>query len=106
MGDPLSFMSEDGWPYPDDDDVAERVEPIDLRAQADDDLVALHALPRRAFDELSPAERILITRRFGFDGQPPCTLSQLHDELGMSRREIRLTLLEGITKLRFHLTDA
>jgi DNA-directed RNA polymerase sigma subunit (sigma70/sigma32) len=105
MGDPLSFMSEDGWPYPDDDDVAEQLEPIDLRSEADDDLVALHALPRRVLAGLSPVERTLITRRFGFDGRPPCTLAQLHDELGMSRREIRLTLMEGITKLRSHLAD-
>jgi DNA-directed RNA polymerase sigma subunit (sigma70/sigma32) len=105
MGDPLSFMSEDGWPYPDDDDVAEQFEPIDLRSEADDDLVALHALPRRAFAELTSAERILIARRFGLDGQPPCTLSQLHDQLGMSRREIRTTLLGGLTKLRTQLTD-
>jgi DNA-directed RNA polymerase sigma subunit (sigma70/sigma32) len=106
MGDPLSFMSEDGWPYPDDDDVAEQLEPIDLRSETDDDLVALHALPRRVFAELTPAERILIARRFGFDGQPPATLSDLHDQLGMSRREIRLSLLDGITKLRSHLSEA
>lgn len=105
MGDPLSFMSEDGWPYPDDDDLAvdEQFEPIDLRSEADDDLVALHALPRRALADLTSAERILIARRFGLDGQPPCTLAELHDQLGMSRREIRLTLLEGITKLRTQL---
>jgi hypothetical protein len=103
MGDPLSFMSEDGWPYPDDDDAPEPPEPVDLRFEIDDDLIALHALPRRALDELSPAERILIARRFGFDGRPPCTLTELHDQLGMSRREIRLTLLHGITKLRSQL---
>jgi DNA-directed RNA polymerase sigma subunit (sigma70/sigma32) len=106
MGDPLSFMNEDGWPYPDDDDVAEQLEPIDLRSEADDDLVALHALPPRAFAELTPAERTLIARRFGLDGQPPSTLSELHDQLGMSRRQVRVTLLDGITKLRTHLTDA
>jgi DNA-directed RNA polymerase sigma subunit (sigma70/sigma32) len=107
MGDAftaLSFMSEDGWPYPDDDDVAEPFEPIDLRSEADDDLVALHCLSRRAVAELTPAERLVIARRFGFNGQPPSTLAQLHDELGMSRREIRLTLLQGLTKLRTQLT--
>lgn len=106
MGDAysaLSFMSEDGWPYPDDDDVAEQLEPIDLRSEADDDLVALHCLSRRAVAELTPAERMVIARRFGFDGQPPSTLSELHTQLGMSRREIRLTLLEGLTKLRTQL---
>ncbi|HEY3141165.1 MAG TPA: sigma factor-like helix-turn-helix DNA-binding protein [Acidimicrobiales bacterium] len=106
MGDAftaLSFMSEDGWPYPDDDDVAEQLEPIDLRSEADDDLLALHALPRRALADLTSAERLVIARRFGFDGQPPGTLNQLHRQLGMSRREIRHTLLEGLTKLRTQL---
>lgn len=107
MGDALtalSFMSEDGWPYPDDDDVAEQPEPIDLRSETDDDLVALHALPRRALADLTSTERLVITRRFGFDGQPPCSLSQLHRQLGMSRREIRLTLLDALTKLRSELS--
>jgi DNA-directed RNA polymerase sigma subunit (sigma70/sigma32) len=106
MGDAfsaLSFMSEDGWPYPDDDDVAEQLDPIDLRSEADDDLMALHCLPRRALAGLTSAERLVIARRFGFDGQPPSTVSQLHHQLGMSRREIRLTLLEGLTKLRGQL---
>jgi DNA-directed RNA polymerase sigma subunit (sigma70/sigma32) len=104
MGDALSFMSEDGWPYPDDDDVAEQLEPIDLRSEADDDIVALHALSRRALAELSPAERIVIVRRFGFDGQPPVRLSELEDELGLPREEIRLILSDGLDKLRMHLT--
>src|SRR4029453_628587 len=107
MGDAftaLSFMSEDGWAYPDDDDVAEQVEPIDLRSEAGAHLVALHCLPRRALADLTSDERLVIARRFGLDGQPPSTLTELHSELGMSRREIRLTLLEGLTKLRTQLT--
>lgn len=103
MGDALAFMNEDGWPYPDDDDVAEQLEPIDLRSEADDDIVSLHALPRRALTELTSAERIVIAGRFGFDGQPPRTLEQLHLQLGKSRREIRLTLLAGLSKLRTSL---
>lgn len=104
MGDALSFMSEDGWPYPDDDDVAEQLEPIDLRSEADDDIVAIHAVSRRAFAELSPAERIVIVRRFGFDGQPPSSLSELEDALGLPREEVRLVLADGLDKLRLHLT--
>ncbi|HMG41740.1 MAG TPA: sigma factor-like helix-turn-helix DNA-binding protein [Acidimicrobiales bacterium] len=103
MGDPLSFMSEDGWPYPDDDDVAEQVEPVDLRYEADDDLVALHALPRHVVLDLTDDERAVIVRRFGFDGQPPCSLTEIHDQLGRPRREIREILLGGITKLRTEL---
>jgi DNA-directed RNA polymerase sigma subunit (sigma70/sigma32) len=104
MGDPLAFISEDGWPYPDDDDVAEQLEPIDLRSETDDDLVALHALRRDVVLDLSATERAVIARRFGFDGQPPSTLTELHDQLGLSRREIREVLLEGLTKLRAQMS--
>jgi hypothetical protein len=45
MGDPFDFISEDGWPYRDDGDDAEQLEPSDLRSDPDEDLVALHALP-------------------------------------------------------------
>lgn len=108
MGDPLSFISDDGWAYPDDDEVEEPTEPIDLTAEADDDLVALHALPREAVIDLTQAERAAIAGRFGFDGHAPRTLAQLHDhlrrEMGMSRREIDLSLAEGLAKLRSRLT--
>lgn len=104
MGDPLAFMSEDGWPYPDDDDVDEQFEPIDLRAETDDDLVALHALPRHVVLDLTSTERTVIALRYGFDGRRPSTLSELHRELGMTRREIREALLDGLTKLRTNMT--
>jgi|SRR5690625_3373713 len=104
MGDPLSFISEDGWAYPDDDGQDEPTDPVDLSSEVDDDLVALHALGRDAVIDLSDAERRAITYRFGFDGQPPRTLAQLyehlHAELGMSRSETRLCLDEGLSKLR------
>ena len=103
MGDPLSFMSEDGWPYPDDDDAVEQLEPVDLRYEADDDLVALHALPRRVVLDLTATERAVITQRFGFDGRPPRSLNEIHDATGLPRREVRATLLHGLTKLRTQL---
>lgn len=103
MGDPLSFLSEDGWPYPDDDDVDEQVEPVDPRFQIDEDLVALHALPHDAVIDLTRAERVVIACRFGFDGQPR-TLTQLHDHLGMPYEEIRTSLVQGLDKLRSRLT--
>lgn len=108
MGDPLSFINEDGWAYPDDDEVDQPLEPIDLTAEADDDLVALHALPREAVIDLTQAERAAIAGRFGFDGHAPRTLAQLHEHLrqqmGLSRREIDLSLTEGLEKLRTRLT--
>jgi DNA-directed RNA polymerase sigma subunit (sigma70/sigma32) len=53
---------------------------------------------------LTPAERAVIAGHFGFDGQPPRTLSQLHDQLHLSRRRTREALDSALTKLRPHLT--
>src|SRR5690606_30493881 len=49
MGDPLDFLTDDGWPYPDQSDGPEPPDPVELRFDVDDDLVCLHALPPRAF---------------------------------------------------------
>jgi DNA-directed RNA polymerase sigma subunit (sigma70/sigma32) len=100
MGDPLDFMNEDGWPYPDDGDESDHLEPIDVRSDADDDLVALHALSPHSLLLLSDTEREVISARFGLDGQAPRTLQELHDELGLSRDKVRIALSDGLTKLR------
>jgi len=100
MGDPFDFISEDGWPYGDDGDDAEQFEPIDLRSYADDDLVALHALPTHALTGLTDMELLVVSARFGLDGHEPRTLRELHAELGMSRARVRHTLADGLDKLR------
>jgi DNA-directed RNA polymerase sigma subunit (sigma70/sigma32) len=100
MGDPFDFISEDGWPYGDDGDDAEPLEPIDLRSDADDDLVALHALPTHALTGLTDTERLVVSARFGLDGHEPRTLRELHYELGMSHARVRHTLADGLDKLR------
>lgn len=100
MGDPFDFISEDGWPYRDDGDDAEQLEPIDLRSDADDDLVALHALPAHALTGLTPVERMVVSARFGLDGLRPRTMQELHDELGLSRDRVRHVLADGLGKLR------
>ena len=49
MGDRLDLvdlMDEGGWPYADQAAGMTAPEPIDLRSDADDDMVALHALRR------------------------------------------------------------
>jgi hypothetical protein len=108
MGDRPSYLRAGGWPRPDDDDPADAPpgapDLIDLRAEPDDDLVALHCLPRRALTGLTPAERAVIAGRFGFDGQPPRTLSQLHDQLHLSEYQTRHTLATALAKLRPYLT--
>ena len=97
-----SFLwpAEDGWPYPDaEDDVTP-----DLAAEPDDDVLALHALPRRAFERLGPLEREVLDARFGLEGHPVRTMKELHAELGVPRSDLRDALGSGIAKLRTALT--
>lgn len=105
MGEPFDFISEEGWPYPDGDDDAPP-EPVDLWAQVDDDLVALHAMySLHGHTGLTETERRVISAHFGLDGLEPRTLRQLHDELGYSPRHLRRTLHVGLLKLRGALAD-
>jgi hypothetical protein len=92
MGDPLDFVDEGGWPYPDEDPDTREPEPVDLRSDADDDLVALHALSPRALAPLSDDERAVVAARFG-------------PALGMSRARCRAALASGLIKLRDVLGD-
>jgi DNA-directed RNA polymerase sigma subunit (sigma70/sigma32) len=111
MGDPLDFIDEGGWPYPDDDgdgDGSARsrgAEPADLRSDTDDDLVALHALSPRALAVLSQEERAVVAARFGLDGHDPMTMEQLGAALGLSRARCRTALAGGLGKLRGALGD-
>jgi DNA-directed RNA polymerase sigma subunit (sigma70/sigma32) len=111
MGDPLDFIDEGGWPYPDDDgdgDASPRRrtrEPADLRSDADDDLVALHALDPRALASLSEEERAVVSARFGLDGRDPMTMAQVGTALGLSRGRCRTALAGGLGKLRGALGD-
>lgn len=96
-----SFLwpAEDGWPYPDEIDL--RADPA---ADFDDDAVALHALPRRAFERLGTLERQVLDARFGLEGQPVRSMKELHAELGVPRSELRDALGSGLAKLRIALT--
>jgi len=108
MGDRLDLVDlidEGGWPYA--DQVAGTVgpEPIDVRSDTDDDMVALHALRRGALAELSDAERTAILARFGLGGRPPMSMVELRTELGLSRDRTRVALSGGLAKLRHALAD-
>jgi RNA polymerase nonessential primary-like sigma factor len=105
MGDPLDFIDEGGWPYPDETVDARSPEPVDLRSDADDDLVALHALTPRALASLSDVERAVIAARFGLGGGAPMTMVELRTALGLSRDRTRAALSGGIDKLRTALAD-
>lgn len=98
--DLVDFIDESGWPYPDETAGSPEHEPVDVRAEPDDDLVALHALRNAAVAALSDEERAAIIARFGLDGHPPMTMSELHDKLGLSNGRTRAVLTSGLTKLR------
>jgi DNA-directed RNA polymerase sigma subunit (sigma70/sigma32) len=95
-----SFLwpSDEGWPYP--DTVGETA---DLSATTDDDNLCLRASPSQLFDHLNPLERAVITAHYGFEGQKPRTMKQLHAEMGLPRSELRDALGTGLAKLRTEL---
>jgi DNA-directed RNA polymerase sigma subunit (sigma70/sigma32) len=105
VGDPFDFIDEGGWPYPDDVVDPRWPEPADLRSDADEDLVALHALTPHALAGLSDVERAAIVARFGLGGGAPMTMVQLRTSLGLSRDRTRTALSGGLDKLRSALSD-
>lgn len=105
MGDVFDFVDEGGWPYPDDVVDVRSPEAVDRRSDADDDLVALHALTPRALASLSDLERAAIAARFGLGGSEPMTMVELRTSLGLSRDRTRIVLSGGLDKLRAALSD-
>jgi RNA polymerase primary sigma factor len=53
-----------------------------------------------AITRLNPRMRLVITRRFGLDGQPPRTLEQVGDELEVSRERVRQLESRALGELR------
>jgi RNA polymerase primary sigma factor len=51
-------------------------------------------------DELDERERIVMRRRFGFDGDENCVLSQIGEELSISRERVRQIEAQALRKLR------
>ena len=105
VGDPFDFIDEGGWPYPDDGADVRPLEPIDPRGDADDDVVALHALSPRVLASLSDVERSAVAARFGLDGGEPQTLAEVGASLGLSAARTRVVLAGGLGKLRAALAD-
>ena len=53
-----------------------------------------------AITRLNPRMRLVITRRFGLDGQPPRTLEQVGAELGITRERVRQLESRALRELR------
>jgi RNA polymerase primary sigma factor len=54
----------------------------------------------RALEALNPRMRLVISRRFGLDGQAPQTLEQVGSELGITRERVRQLESRALRELR------
>jgi RNA polymerase primary sigma factor len=54
---------------------------------------------------LNPRMRLVISRRFGLDGQTPQTLGQISSELGISRERVRQLQSRAFRELRSHAPE-
>ncbi|HEX9683092.1 MAG TPA: hypothetical protein VGA13_08415 [Acidimicrobiales bacterium] len=71
----------------------------------DEDLIALHAFAPHMLDDLEPLERLVLSARFALNDHPVQSMREIHQELGVSRRELRDALGTGLEKIRRHLLD-
>lgn len=55
---------------------------------------------QQALRELPDKEEFILRMRFGFDGQPPCTLRQIGERMGLSRERVRQIQQKALEKLR------
>ena len=53
-----------------------------------------------ALEQLNPRMRLVISRRFGLNGEPPQTLEQVGSELGITRERVRQLESRALRELR------
>lgn len=98
------WPADTGWPYPDGDQLeGDLRDEADLSAEADDELLSLHGLGAHLLDGLTELEATVVAARFGLDGRPARTMKAIHQELGLSRAELRPILGDALAKVRQHL---
>jgi DNA-directed RNA polymerase sigma subunit (sigma70/sigma32) len=95
------WLTDDGWPYPDPAG-GSAVEVPDLANEIDDDMVSLRA-SAHLLDHLDPDERAVIGARFGVGGTPLRSMKELHEDMGLTRHQVREVLESGLEKLRAQL---
>ncbi len=59
----------------------------------------------KALAHLNPRMKLVISRRFGLDGQPPQTLEQVGSELGITRERVRQLEARALRELRSHAPE-
>jgi len=92
------WPAEDGWPYPD-----ALGDLVDLAGEADDDLLAIR-VDAHLLDSLSDLEREVIAARFGLQGHPVRTMTELRTDLGVGGDDLLHAYSDGLEKLRIHLS--
>ena len=55
---------------------------------------------QQALGDLAHKEEFILRLRFGFEGQPPRTLKQIGDQMGLSRERVRQIQQKALEKLR------
>jgi RNA polymerase primary sigma factor len=96
--DPISLEAPVGDGESDYSDLIEDVnaeQPEEMTAQGMRSTELAEAITR-----LNPRMRLVITRRFGLDGQPPRTLEQVGAELGITRERVRQLESRALRELR------
>ena len=83
----------------------ERVQDMieDTQTDAPDDQTAVRLRSEElgvALEQLNPRMRLVLTRRFGLDGQPPQTLEQVGTGLGITRERVRQLEARALRQLR------
>ncbi len=66
---------------------------------------AVEALVRQWLGELSDKQRLVITRRYGIDGNDTSTLDELAADLGLTRERVRQIQIESLETLRTMLQE-
>lgn len=59
-----------------------------------------HKLLDSLMTELGPLQREVLTQRYGLDGQPPRTLEQVGENVGLTRERVRQIQLNSVGRIR------
>jgi DNA-directed RNA polymerase sigma subunit (sigma70/sigma32) len=98
------WLGDTGWPSTELEGPEDAAEPVDPTGEIDLDALSLHAPPPHLWDDLTPIEHRVIAEHYALEGNAEHSMSELHDELGLTRAEVRRILDSGLAKLRRRLT--